>query len=268
MANAVKYIKSGGVVYCNVTQVDRGLGLKGKKILITGGSSGFGLAMARKFLADGAIVLITGRDATKLEKVMNELSGENIFSLVWDISDISIVKDRLAEAIRILGGLDIVVNNAGIYTPKNWEKIDETDWNHIIDTNLKGLFFMCQSEAEELRKRKTGKIINITSIEGIRGGFGPYSASKWGANGLTEGLAKELIKDNIIVNAIAPGIAATNINPTFPKNIEDNAFCSVHRTGRYVLVEEIAELASFLASDSANSIVGQVITIDGGWTLI
>jgi NAD(P)-dependent dehydrogenase (short-subunit alcohol dehydrogenase family) len=266
--NTIKYIRRGGVIYTTVTQVNHEDSLKNKKILITGGGSGFGFAIAKKFLSEGALVLITGRNQFKLEKALKDLNSVNVFGLVWDISDISIVKGRLTDATRILNGLDIVINKAGVWTPKHWKQISETEWDDILNINLKGLFFMCQSEAEILRRNKsTGKIINITSIEGIRGGFGPYYASKWGANGLTKGLAKELIEDDIIVNAIAPGMAITDINPSLPKNVEDNAYCPQHRTKRYVLVEEVAELASFLASDSANSIVGQVIAIDGGWTL-
>ena len=268
LKNAVKYIRHGGVLYVSITQVKHGYSLKNKKVLITGGSSGFGYAIAKKFLSEGALVLITGRNQIKLEKALKDLDNKNVFGLVWDISDIGIVKEKLSEAVKILNGLDIAVNNAGIYTPKRWEQIDSSEWDKIVDTNLKGLFFMCQAEAGKLKeKQSTGKIINITSIAGIKGGFEPYSASKWGANGLTKGLAKELIKDNIIVNAIAPGNAVTNINPAFPENVEDNAFCPQHPSERYVLVEEIAELASFLASDSSNSIVGQIIAVDGGWTL-
>jgi NAD(P)-dependent dehydrogenase (short-subunit alcohol dehydrogenase family) len=225
--------------------------------------------MAKKFLSEGASVLITGRNQTKLEAAIKELNSERLFGLLWDISDVGVTKEKLAETVSILNGLDIVINNAGLWTSNKWQEIDGNEWTRILNTNLKGLFFMCQSEVEILKihKQSIGKIINITSIEGIRGGFGPYQASKWGANGITKGLAKELIRDNIIVNAIAPRMAVTDINPALPKNIGDNAFLVSHPTGRYVLVEEVAELASFLASDSANSIVGQIIAIDGGWTL-
>ena len=109
------------------------------------------------------------------------------------------------------------------------------------------------------------KIINITSIEGIRGGFGPYYASKWGANGITRGMAKELTKRNVIVNAIAPGMAITNINPNLPK--DGNLNLPYNLTKRFVTVEEIAETTCFLASDAADSIVGQVIVVDGGMSL-
>jgi NAD(P)-dependent dehydrogenase (short-subunit alcohol dehydrogenase family) len=266
--NFIKFIRSGGVVYTTIIQVDKGEILKDKKILITGGSSGFGLAMAMKFLSEGAYVLITGRNQESLENAVKQLNSERAFGLVWDISNISIIEEKLAEAIILLGGLDIAVNNAGIWTPRKWTEVDGNEWDRILAINLKGLFFMCKAEAETFKNKRTiSKIINITSIEGIRGGFGPYYASKWGANGLTKGLAKELIRKNIIVNAIAPGMAITNINPTLPKSVEDNAYLPQHLTQRYVLVEEVAALAAFLASDSANSIVGQVIAIDGGWVL-
>ena len=266
--NMLKYIKRGGVVYVSVSQANRGDALRGKKVLITGGSSGFGYEMAKKFLQEGASVVITGRNQNKLDEAVKNLNNKNVFGLIWDISIANVAREKLNETVNILNGLDIVVNNAGVWTPKKWNQIEEDEWDKISDTNLKGLFFMCQAEAAILKNgTSVKKIINITSIEGLRGGFGPYHASKWGAKGITKGLAKELIKDNVIVNAIAPGMAITDINPSLPKNVQDNAFLDCQPTKRFVLVEEVAELALFLASDASNSIVGQIIAIDGGWTL-
>lgn len=128
---------------------------------------------------------------------------------------------------------------------------------------------MMQQEASYLlSKNKEGKIINITSVEGIRTDFNPYSASKWGANDLTCGLAKQLACKGIIINAIAPGVALTDINPKLKAEAGNNEYFSAHRTRRFTMVEEVAELAVFLASNAANNIVGQVIAVDGGWTLI
>ena len=129
---------------------------------------------------------------------------------------------------------------------------------------------MCQTEASVLQKSATfKKIINITSMEGVLGGFGPYYASKWAANGLTKGMAKTFANNGIIVNAIAPGPAKTNINIEYFKGQTDNYYNPDPRTktGRMVLVEEVAGLAAFLATDQANSIIGQVIVVDGGISL-
>lgn len=148
-----------------------------------------------------------------------------------------------------------------------WNAIDENEWDKVLDTNFKGLFFICQAEGEAMANNNhtASKIINNTSIEGVRGGFGPYFASKWGANGITRGMAKTLVKNNVVVNAIAPGMGITYINPNLPK--DGNLSLPSNLNGRYVTVEEIAETACFLASDAANSIVGQIIVVDGGMAL-
>lgn len=139
-----------------------------------------------------------------------------------------------------------------------------------MDTNLKGLFFMMQEEANYLESNHIrGKIINITSICGIIPSFDLYNVSKWSANCITMGLAKQLAPKGIIINGIAPGIALTEINMGLKNkyNNDNNEYCGVHPTNRFVRVEEVAELTTFLASDAANNIVGQVIAIDGGTTI-
>jgi NAD(P)-dependent dehydrogenase (short-subunit alcohol dehydrogenase family) len=241
--------------------------LSDKVVLVTGGSSGFGFAIAKRFLNYGAKVIITGRNELKLKESVKLLGKERVSYLVWDLCEYYVAKQKMAEANTIYGPINVAVNNAGVWTPKNWKDIDEAEWDKILDTNLKGLFFICQAEGELMSNTNTSasKIINITSIEGVRGGFGPYFASKWGANGITRGMAKTFIKKNIVVNAIAPGMGITNINPNLPK--DGNLSLEGNLNGRFVTVEEIAETACFLASDAASSIVGQVIVVDGGMAL-
>lgn len=268
--NIIKIINYGGIVNILFTKVVNEQSLSGKVALITGGSSGFGFAIADQFLANGAKVIITGRNKAKLNEAITKLNSKNVKGIVWDISNTSIAKEKLAEAIAIFSQLDIAVNNAGVWSGESWSNVSENEWNKIMDVNAKGLFFICQAEGEYFKSVSTlNKIINITSMEGVVAGFGPYYASKWAANGLTKGIAKELIRFNVIVNAIAPGPAKTNLNREFFKGQEDNYYNpdSRSRTGRMVLVEEIAGLACFLASDSANSIIGQVIVSDGGISL-
>lgn len=238
-----------------------------KVVLVTGGGSGFGYAIANRFISLGAKVIITGRNEEKLKKAVFTIGGNNIKYLVWDICDVSIAKQKMQEASSIFGQINVAINNAGVWTPKKWDEIDESEWDNVLNTNLKGLFFICQAEGEAMKNGNTSasKIINITSIEGVRGGFGPYYASKWGANGITRGMAKLLIKSNVIVNAIAPGMGITEINPNLPK--DGNLSLPSNLNGRFVTVQEIAETACFLASDAANSIVGQVIVVDGGMAL-
>ena len=241
--------------------------LSNKVALVTGGGSGFGFAIAKRFADCGAKVIITGRNEQKLQKAIETLGTDSAKYLVWDLCDISIAKQKMAEANNIFGTINVAVNNAGVWTPLKWDAIDEKEWDKVLDTNLKGLFFICQAEGDAMRNTNVtpSKIINITSIEGVRGGFGPYSASKWGANGITRGMAKIFIKDNVVINAIAPGMGITDINPNLPK--DGNLSLPYNLNGRYVTVEEIAETACFLASDAASSIVGQVIVVDGGMAL-
>lgn len=255
------------IVNANFTLRSAGEYLSDKVVLVTGGGSGFGYAIAKRFLECGAKVIITGRNEQKLKKAVAALGGDSVKYLVWDLCDVSIAKQKMAEVNRIFGTINVAINNAGVWTPLGWDKIDEKEWDKVLDTNLKGLFFICQAEGEAMANNNptASKIINITSIEGVRSGFGPYYASKWGANGITRGMAKTFIKNNVVVNAIAPGMGITDINPNLPK--DGNLHLPSNLNGRYVTVEEIAETACFLASDAANSIVGQVIVVDGGMSL-
>lgn len=241
--------------------------LSDKIVLVTGGGGGFGYAIAKRFLDYGAKVVITGRNEAKLKEAIVSLGCNNVSYVVWDLCNVTIAKQKLHEVNSIFGPINVAVNNAGIWTPKKWKDIDEGEWDNILNTNLKGLFFICQAEGIAMANENSSasKIINITSIEGIRGGFGPYYASKWGANGITKGMAKILIKNNVVVNAIAPGMGITDINPSLPK--DGNLNLPTNLNGRFVTVEEIAETTCFLASDMASSIVGQVIVVDGGMAL-
>jgi NAD(P)-dependent dehydrogenase (short-subunit alcohol dehydrogenase family) len=265
MRNFAKYMRDGGVAYVNISQINYNRILVGKRVLVTGGSSGIGYAIAKKCLEEGARVIITGRNIQKLNVVSKELGCDNLEVIEWDVSDSKIAKEKIEEIDHILGGLDIVFNNAGVYTSKLFLEVEEKDWDTVLDINTKGLFFVCQATAEYfLEKSKGGKIINIASNRGILGDHGPYGVSKWGVIGLTKGLGRDLISKGIIVNGIAPGITATNINGI---NVEENAFSDEPRNKRIGLPEEIAELALFLASDAANNIVGEVIVCDGGASL-
>lgn len=263
--NFIKYIRKGGVVYVNVSQVAKGDVLKGRRALVTGGTSGIGFAIAQKFLSEGARIVITGRTESRLNDAVLKL-GDKACPLLWDVADIALAKGKMRETVDILGGLDILVNNAGVFSTVPFESVDETDWDSVMGTNIKGMFFICQAAEKYLaacRKDRAAKIINITSIRGFQGDTAPYGISKWGANGLTRGLARELISRNILVNGIAPGVVATGINNI---NVRENAYGGALNQ-RVALPEEIAELALFLASDAANNIVGQTIICDGGETL-
>lgn len=272
LKNLVKYIKTGGVVYVNVSTVNPSDRFKGKHVLITGGTSGIGLEIAKEFLAEGADVIITGRHRGALEKTQTKLSTMKkgkIQTIVWDVSNASEVRSKLKETAAILGDIDIIINNAGIYESAAWNKVTEDSYDRVNDINTKGLFFMCQAEGEYfINNHITGRIVNICSIAGFKSGFDPYSVSKWGSVCITKSIAKILVKHGIVVNGIAPGNVVTNIHDGVRgKNVKDNAYMPSHLTQRYTLVEEIASMALYLSSDMATNMIGQVIAIDGGWTL-
>jgi len=260
-----KYIKyNGKITHLTLSQINKGGCLQGKKIVVTGGSSGIGMAMAKKFLSEGADVVITGRNLDKLKEAEAIINNPRIHILQWDVINTEAINDKLQEAINLLGGLDAFVNNAAFL---EHFRTDEEFYDKTLDTNLRAVYFICQKVVAALMSLngdKGGKILNISSINGQMSSVHPYYISKWGLNGLTKGFAKSYASKNIIVNAIAPGYCSSSINK---QNVEENAYSSTNPLQRIIIPEDIAELAAFLLSDAANAIVGQIIAVDGGTTL-
>ncbi len=254
----------GKITKLTVGQVSYPDILAGKRVIVTGGSDGIGLAIARKMLESGASVLITGRDLEKLGRRKEELGSEKLFIYQWDVSNIPAIPEKLKGAIALLGGCDIFVNNAGYlakYEP------DEAFFDRTLDTNLKAVHYICLDLIDYwLKKERESprKIINIDSMNAYQGGTHPYYYSKRALLSLTEGLALKYAGDNILVNGVAPGITASSINY---QNIEENAYNDRNLIHRVITPEEIAEIVHFLATDAANGIVGQTIVCDGGRTL-
>lgn len=261
----IKYLLSP-VIKVEVKQINHGEILKDKKILITGGTSGIGKALAIKCLNEGAVVTITGRNLEKLKGIAKEINNSNLKIIEWDIANIDTIDNKMEKVINNMNGLEILFNNAGIYLDKNYLEIQENEYDKIVNTNLKGVFFLTQNYIKYLKQKNAkGKIINVVSVRGYQGAWEPYGISKWGLLGLTKGIAKKLVKEGIIVNGIAPGITASGINGINP---QENSYDASALDNRVALAEEIAEIGVFLASDATNHIVGQVITCDGGETLI
>lgn len=267
--NAIKFIRSGGLVQLNIAYIQYDQVLEGKRVLITGGSSGIGFAIAKKFLAVGAKVVITGRNRENLLVAKELLNHENLFTFVWDIVDISLIEENINKVHALLGGIDIMVNNAGILFHKQFEEVNQDVWNKTIDTNLKSIFFTCQYICKyfiSINNRKESKIINISSMSGFIAEPNPYNISKFALNALTAGLAKKYASQNIIINGIAPGATVTSMNP---QDVNSNAYRKLNnKNNRIALPEEIAELALFLAGDASNNIIGQTIIIDGGESIL
>jgi len=261
--------RDGGVTMIQVAQVQRGETLRDRHILITGGTHGIGLAIAHKCLQEGALVVITGRDQTRLNEAAATLASPRLKTLVWDVAEVSAASDKLETALALADGrLDVLCNNAGLLTKeKDLLELTENSWDQITSVNAKGLVFTTQAVCRHwIKHQQPGKILNIASMRGVLGVVdGPYGMSKWGVVGLTKGLGRTMMPHGIIVNGIAPGVTDTSIPGL---DAADNAFAEwCTPSQRIALPEEIAELAVFLLSDAANYIVGQTIVCDGGYSL-
>ena len=267
---SVEIYRYGGFLEANISYCQQPNLLADKVILVTGGSSGIGLSMAQKFVSCGAKVIVTGRYAEKLQNAITLINSENCQCLVWDHSDIGIISDKLEEAKKLFEReIDILVNNAGVPPSKFWGNVDETQWNRIFNTNLKGNYFLTQELVRQWKQHPFNgykKILNISSQGGFVGATYPYRMTKWDLRGLTEGLGKSLIQDQIIVNGIAPGVVKTAMQD-FALHQGSNLYTDQNPIHRICLPEEIAELAAFMVSDTCNFIIGQTIVCDGGYTL-
>lgn len=257
----------GGIARHTITTVDASDLLRGKKVLVTGGSSGIGLAIARKFVGCGATVVITGRDTAALQRAVGEIGAGALHTLRWDVSDISVLERNLAHVRDMLGGeLDILVNNAGVLMSDPFLEVSEGSWDRTHAVNSKGTFFLTQSVCQAWRRqpRRIRKVLMISSTSGFLPGAHPYRMSKWDIVGMTQGLAVNLADHGIIVNGIAPGRTAGRMLGIGEQgNIADIST----PLGRVALPEELAELAAFLAGDGSNYITGQTIICDGAMTL-
>ncbi|MFC1493096.1 3-oxoacyl-ACP reductase FabG [candidate division KSB1 bacterium] len=244
------------------------MNLEGKSAIVTGGSLGIGTAAALKLAQSGADVAINYRKhKEEAEKVVEEIKGmgRKGIAVQADVSNFQDAGNMVKKVVDEFGKIDILVNNAGI----NWDgviwKMEEKQWDTVIDINLKGYFNYIRAVAPIFREQKSGKIINVTSINGIRGKFGQsnYSAAKAGIIGLTKTVAKELGKYGVNVNAVAPGLIETEMIKNAPESVKEKALEEI-TLKRIGTPEEVADVIAFLCSNEGKFITGEVIKVDGG----
>ncbi len=236
--------------------------------VVTGGSRGIGRAIAVKLAGLGAdIAIIATRDSDRAQDTIKTIEdmGRKARLYVCDISDIEAVNNAVSQIITDFGGIDILINNAGITKDKLLMQMNEEDISDVIDVNLKGSMYVTKACLRNFVRKRHGRIVNISSVVGLMGNAGQvnYSASKAGIIGFTKSVAREYASKGITCNAIAPGFICTDMTDKMPKEaidaMLDNIPCK-----RYGKPEEVAHLAAFLVSDEASYITGEVIKIDGG----
>lgn len=244
--------------------------IKGTKAIVTGASRGIGYAIAQELAQAGCSVVITGRSAQTL-KAAAERIGHGVIPMVWDAMDTHLAADKLHEAAELMGGLDIVVNNAGIFAQRDeWTKesllkttVDE--WESVMKTNTSAIFFTMQAAVNYMLENGIrGNILNVTSVAGYEPVFGAYSASKIAATGLTRGWGKMFADDGITINGIAPGPVATEMNNWHEGDPMEHDRIPF---GRFATIEEIAKLAMYLLSKEAEMVCGETVVLDGAYAI-
>ena len=262
----VRYIVKGIPQYnvkADIHYISPSNKLAGKKVIVTGGGRGLGAAMARKFVAEGADVLISGRNEVTLRK---EAVAIGCRYMTLDVQDTSALDMFISDADKLLGGVDCLVNNAGIslHEPTFFDVTPET-FDAQIATNLRGGFFLTQSFTKLLLKeRRKGNVLFVSSETGETVDIRPYGFTKAAVNSMVQGLACLFVKDGIRVNAVAPGITASDMTGF---KAEGNLYLEENATERVYLPEEVAETACFLLSDASGCISGQVIVCNNGKTI-
>jgi 3-oxoacyl-[acyl-carrier protein] reductase len=241
--------------------------LSGKTAFITGSTRGIGLAIAQMLYQAGAKVAVVGRDAGQAREVASRL-GDRATGVGCDVAREDQVTAALSDAERALGPIDILVNNAGLTRDNILLRLSEQDWDVVLDANLKGAFHTTRAVIKGMMKRRSGRIINMTSVVGLTGNKGQanYAASKAGLIGFTKSVAKEYASRNILVNCIAPGFIETDMTASLPEEARATLLEQI-ALGRLGRPEDVAGTVLFMASDLAAYITGQVLVVDGGMVI-
>jgi 3-oxoacyl-[acyl-carrier protein] reductase len=235
-----------------------------RRALVTGASGGIGAACARALSKDCDVIVHYGHNREAAEKVLASLEPGDHQIIGFDIADEESVADAI-KALEAAGGIDILVNNAGITNDKLLMRLKDEDFARVIDVNLSGAARCIRGCTRGMMKRRFGRIINISSIVGLRGNAGQaaYAASKAGLIGLTKSAALELGGRGITANAVAPGFIETEMTAGLPEKVKTEMLSRIS-SGRFGEPEDVASVVAFLASDAAGYVSGQVIAVDGG----
>ena len=244
------------------------MSLQGKCALVTGGSRGIGRAVCLELARQGARVAVNyaGNAAAAEETVRAcEALGAEAFAIQADVADAAACEAMVKEVLARFGRLDILVNNAGVTRDGLMPMMKEADWDAVLDTNLKGAFHCMKAVYRPMMKQKYGRIVNLSSIVGLRGNAGQanYAASKAGLIGLTKSMAKELAARNVTVNAVAPGFIDTDMTAALPEKARE-AMLTTIPMGRLGQTEDVAKAVAFFAGDDSAYVTGQVLCVDGG----
>ena len=242
--------------------------LEGKIAIVTGGTRGIGRAIALDLAANGADIALNYRKSVDLAQELADIlrgMGRRALVIQADVSSFDDAQAMVEKVLNDFGQVDILINNAGM----NWDgvvwKMSEEQWDRVINVDLKGTFNYTRAVTPVFREQGSGKIVNITSINGLRGKFGQtnYSAAKAGVIGFTKACARELGRYSVNVNSVAPGLIETEMVKEAPQKVRDMALAEIV-LGRLGLPEEVAYVVTFLCTDKARHITGQVIQVDGG----
>ncbi len=247
------------------------MNLTGKVALVTGASRGIGQATAIDLAKAGADIVVNfiGNEAVAQETVEAiEALGRKAIKIKADVGNADDVQAMVDEAVAAFGHIDILVNNAGITRDGLLIRMKDSDWDDVLNINLKGVYLVTKAVAKLMVKQRAGRIINMTSVSGVTGNVGQanYAAAKAGVIGFTKTCAKELAARGITVNAVAPGFIETAMTDVLPEKIKEGITATVP-FGRMGQPEEIASVVTFLASDFASYITGQVLNVDGGMVM-
>ena len=239
------------------------MNFKGKKVLVTGATGGIGGSIIKKFLSLNASVLGTGTNQEKLELLKKEFP--TLITEGFDISKHDEIDSFIDRVFSSLGGLDILINNAGITKDNLSLRMKNEEWQKVIDINLTSTFYLCKSAIKKMLKNKFGRVVNITSIVGHTGNIGQanYSASKAGIVALSKSLAIEYAKKNITINCVSPGFIQTNMTDKISEQFRSELMSRIPMN-RLGTGEDVSDTVAFLSSDSSSYITGETIHVNGG----